>query len=104
MRETLRIPFEPLKRAGEGSKLEQAKSGRAKCRWCGKKIEKGAWRLGVPYEVPQSSSGRVSFAWWHLECALSGARDALRVALEGDFGFDDAPEWRMRVKREELKS
>ncbi len=63
--------------------VEVAKSGRATCRGCRNKIEKGVVRFGE--EVPNmfSEEGGTTFRWWHLECGAKGklaneVRDALK--------------------------
>lgn len=61
--------------------LEVAKSGRAKCRGCGDKIEKGALRFGlVDFAFSESGSHR----WFHLACAQTKAGDRLHSLLRKD--------------------
>lgn len=75
--------------------IEVAKSGRAQCRGCRNKIEKGVLRFGE--EVPNmfSEEGGTTFRWYHLECAAKGKlANEVRDALKGWTG--EVP------KREEL--
>jgi len=75
--------------------IEVAKSGRAQCRGCRNKIEKGVLRFGE--EVPNmfSEDGGTTFRWYHLECAAKGKlANEVRDALKGWSG--EVP------KREEL--
>ncbi|MFK8004132.1 MAG: DUF4132 domain-containing protein [Polyangiales bacterium] len=61
--------------------IEVAKSGRAKCRGCGDKIEKGALRFGlVDFAFSESGSHR----WFHLVCAQAKAGERLRALLGQD--------------------
>lgn len=46
--------------------IEPASSGRAKCRGCGKRIEKGALRLGERLPNP-FAEGEMTL-WFHLDC------------------------------------
>jgi hypothetical protein len=61
--------------------IEPAKSGRASCRTCKGKIEKGALRFGE--EVPNafSDSGEMSYQWHHLECAAKKKPGPLKATL-----------------------
>ena len=64
--------------------IEVAKSGRAQCRGCRNKIEKGVLRFGE--EVPNmfSEDGGTTFRWYHLECAAKGKlANEVRDALKG---------------------
>jgi hypothetical protein len=64
--------------------IEVAKSGRAQCRGCRNKIEKGVLRFGE--EVPNmfSEEGGTTFRWYHLECAAKGKlANEVRDALKG---------------------
>ena len=47
--------------------IEPAKSGRASCRKCKEKIEKGELRFG--HAVDSGFSDEPSFQWYHLACA-----------------------------------
>ncbi|MCH9688906.1 MAG: hypothetical protein K0V04_46160 [Deltaproteobacteria bacterium] len=60
------------------SEIEIAKSGRAACRVCGKKIAKGEHRLGIEYE----SEYGTSYRWHHLSCAAERLPNELRPALD----------------------
>ena len=56
--------------------IEVAKSGRAKCRGCGNKVEKGALRFGlVDFGFSESGSHR----WYHLRCAQQKADARLQA-------------------------
>lgn len=73
--------------------IEPAKSGRAACRKCRKKIAKGELRLGVEIEGDYG----VSYQWYHLECGAEAQAKNLQSALEGYEG--DVPD---REKLDEL--
>ena len=60
--------------------IEPAASGRAKCRGCGQKIEKGALRLGERLENP-FAEGEMTH-WFHLDCAAFKRPEPLLQALE----------------------
>lgn len=62
--------------------VEAAKSGRASCRTCRKKIEKGALRFGEAAENQFDPDGGMTMRWHHLECAASRMPDAVRKALD----------------------
>ncbi|MCG6927171.1 MAG: hypothetical protein LJF30_17930 [Acidobacteria bacterium] len=47
--------------------IEPASSGRAKCRGCGERIEKGALRFGEKLENPFAEGDMTH--WFHLDCA-----------------------------------
>ena len=57
--------------------IEAAKSGRAGCRKCRKKIEKGELRLGVEIEGDYGAS----YQWYHLECGAEARARELESAL-----------------------
>ena len=61
--------------------VEVAKSGRATCRGCGEKVEKGALRFGE--EVPNvfAEEGGTAHRYWHLACAAKKMANELREAL-----------------------
>jgi len=58
--------------------IEPAKSGRARCRKCREKIEKGELRLGVQVE---GYSDEPSWQWYHLPCAAEKVPAELGAAL-----------------------
>lgn len=65
--------------------IEEAKSGRAKCRKCKEKIEKGHLRFG--HEVPNAfDEGSMTHQWYHLKCAAEKLPRELSQTLAG---FDD---------------
>lgn len=68
--------------------IEEAKSGRASCRTCKAKIDKGLLRFGE--EVPNSFGEGPSYQWHHLACAAQKKPVQLRQALEGFVG--DVPD------------
>ena len=70
--------------------IEVAKSGRAKCKTCGEKIEKDDLRFGEAFVNTFSSSGGVSFRWNHLLCAAKAMPAKLEGALESWSG--DVPD------------
>gem|GEM_PF-1665226 len=59
--------------------IEPAKSGRARCRKCREKIEKGELRLGVEVE---GYSDDPAWQWYHLTCAAEKVPAELNAALE----------------------
>lgn len=73
--------------------IEAAKSGRATCRACKEKIEKGALRFGE--EVPNQFGDEPSYQWHHLPCAAKKKPVQLQQALAAFDG--DVPD------REELE-
>ncbi len=62
--------------------IEQAKSGRAKCRKCKQTIEKGALRFGEETVNAFSDGGEPSFLWYHLPCAAAARPKLLKADLE----------------------
>ncbi len=60
--------------------IESASSGRAKCRGCGQKIEKGALRFGEKLENP-FADGEMTH-WFHLDCAAFKRPQPLLETLE----------------------
>lgn len=60
--------------------IEEARSGRASCRTCKEKIEKGILRFGE--EVPSQFSEGPSYQWHHLPCAAQKKPVQLKQALE----------------------
>lgn len=61
--------------------IEAAKSGRASCRTCRKKIEKGALRFGEVVENQFDPDGGTSVRWHHLECAAKSIPTQVEPAL-----------------------
>lgn len=60
--------------------IEEAKSGRASCRTCKEKIEKGVLRFGE--EVTTQFSDTPSMQWHHLKCAATKRPAQLKEVLE----------------------
>ncbi len=61
--------------------IEEAKSGRATCRTCRQKIDKGALRFGE--ETPnQFDAGGTSHMWHHLLCAAQKKGAILKPVLD----------------------
>jgi hypothetical protein len=60
--------------------IEPASSGRAKCRGCGQKIERGVLRFGEKLENP-FAEGEMTH-WFHLECAAFKRPEPLLQTLE----------------------
>lgn len=67
--------------------IEAAKSGRASCRTCRKKIDKGTLRFGEATENQFDPDGGMSLRWHHLECAAAKMPDKVKPALDA-FGGD----------------
>ncbi len=59
--------------------IEPAASGRAKCRGCGRKIEKGELRLGE--QLPNPFAEGYMTLWYHLPCGAFKRPDVLLEAL-----------------------
>ena len=59
--------------------LEPAASGRAKCRGCREKIDKGALRFGEA--VPNPFGDGDTTHWYHLMCAADARPDKLDLVL-----------------------
>jgi len=49
--------------------IERASSARSKCRGCGDRIEKGAWRFGESLPNPFDDNGGEMTHWFHIPCA-----------------------------------
>ena len=49
--------------------LEEAKTGRSKCRTCRQGIAKGELRFGEPAPNPYSETGEMTLIWHHPLCA-----------------------------------
>ncbi len=62
--------------------IQPAKSGRASCKTCRKKIDKGVLRFGEAFVNTFSDSGRVSHRWHHMECAAKKHGKLLGPTLE----------------------
>jgi hypothetical protein len=75
--------------------IEQAKTGRARCRTCQKAIAKGELRFGKPEVNAFSDSGELTMRWHHLECAARSIPAEVKEALDRP-GAPDVPD------REEL--
>jgi len=58
--------------------IEGARSSRAKCKTCRKKIDKGVLRLGVLIEGPYG----IGYLWHHLTCAAKRRLDDVEEAYE----------------------
>lgn len=71
--------------------VEQASTGRAKCRGCGAAIAKGTWRVGeaVPNMFADGENAEARH-WYHPRCAAYKRPEACLQALEGvDAPVDD---------------
>ena len=64
-------------------KIEPASSGRAKCRGCGQKIEKGDIRFGEVLPNP-FSDGNTMTHWFHLWCAAMKRPDPSLETIDSD--------------------
>ena len=62
------------------SSIEEAPSGRAKCRGCGRAIAKGELRLGEHLPNPYSDKGPMSL-WFHLPCGAYKRPEVMLHAL-----------------------
>ncbi len=60
--------------------LESAKSGRATCRLCKQKIDKGEVRLGIESIFKKDGNEYASFRWHHFQCAVDKRPDDLLKA------------------------
>jgi poly(ADP-ribose) polymerase-like protein len=70
------------------SVIEQASSGRAKCRVCGQAIAKGEQRFGEA--LPNSYGEGESLFWFHLRCAACCRPESLLAALDEGQGAQAA--------------
>jgi len=61
--------------------IEPAASGRAKCRGCGRKIEKGELRFGERFPNPFADEGEMTL-WFHLLCGAYKRPEPLLEVLE----------------------
>ena len=66
-----------------GHALEPAASGRAKCRACGDKIEKGRLRFGERLPNPFADEGDATY-WFHPECAAYRRPEPFLEVLDDD--------------------
>lgn len=64
--------------------VEQASTGRAKCRGCGAAIAKGTWRIGeaVPNMFADGENAEARH-WYHPRCAAYKRPEAFLQALDG---------------------
>lgn len=65
-----------------GHTIEAALSGRAKCRGCGKKIEKDELRLGERLPNPYAEDADMT-VWFHVDCGAFKRPEAALEALQG---------------------
>lgn len=71
--------------------VEQAATGRAKCRGCGVAIAKGLWRIGeaVPNMFADGENAEARH-WYHPRCAAYRRPEAFLLAIEGtDAAIED---------------
>ena len=74
-------------------RVETAKSGRSRCRWCRDFILEGRFRIGEPYFY----EGSLSYRWYHPRCATS-RMDVNE--LENLDGYSElSPDEKQRLKR-----
>jgi hypothetical protein len=62
--------------------IEEAKSGRATCRTCKQKIDKGALRFGEETVNQFDTEGGTTFMWHHLVCAARKKGALVKPLLE----------------------
>lgn len=62
--------------------IEHAASGRAKCRGCGRAIDKGELRFGE--SVPNAFGDGETTLWFHLRCAAYKRPEPFLEVLRGD--------------------
>ncbi len=62
--------------------IEEAKSSRASCRTCKKKIEKGTLRFGEETANTFDPDGGASYYWHHLRCAAERMAGSVKAALD----------------------
>ena len=58
--------------------IEGARSGRAKCKTCRRKIDKGALRIGILVEGPYGTG----YMWHHIRCAARRRLEQVEEAYE----------------------
>jgi hypothetical protein len=66
--------------------IEEAKSGRATCRSCRQKIDKGALRFGEETVNQFDADGGTSYFWHHILCAAQKKGALLKPVLEAYTG------------------
>ena len=86
--------------------IEPAKSGRASCRGCRKKIEKGDLRFGEAYD--SGFGDGPAYAWFHMMCAAGKLATKLEKAIEDyDGDIDDLDDIKKEIakgKKSEAKA
>lgn len=60
--------------------IEEAKSGRSKCRGCNTNIAKGEWRFGEKLPNPFADDGDMTL-WFHLKCGALRRPDSFEEVL-----------------------
>lgn len=73
-------------------RLEPAASGRARCRACGRAIEKGALRFGEELPNPRGEGDAMSVFWFHLRCAAHRRPEKVVALLRGAEPVTPPPE------------
>ena len=67
-------------------RLEVAASGRAKCRACEAKIDKGALRFGEELQSGYREDGAASVFWFHLRCAAQRRPEKFAALARSEAG------------------
>ena len=69
--------------------IEPAKSGRAACRNCRRKILKGEYRIGIPYQFTRPDGETFSsYGYYHPECAPKEKIESIFKILEAATAID----------------
>jgi hypothetical protein len=66
--------------------IEVAKSGRATCRTCRKKIDKGVLRFGEAAANQFDPDGGMTMRWHHIECAAGSLGAKVKAVLDAHSG------------------
>jgi ferredoxin len=83
--------------------IEPAKSGRASCRNCRRKILKGEYRIGIPYQFTIPDGETVtSYGYYHPECSPQDKIKTILKALGSSTSIDSAN--RVKIEKSLNKS
>lgn len=79
--------------------IERARSGRAKCRGCGRPIPSGDWRLGERVPNAFADEGSETTLWYHPTCGALMRPEPFLDALAGSTDGLPDREWLEREAR-----
>ncbi|UCE14218.1 MAG: hypothetical protein JSV04_03325 [Candidatus Heimdallarchaeota archaeon] len=88
---------------GGKPKIEPAKSGRASCRFCNKKIVKQELRIGIPYPFTTPDGKTVtSYGYYHVDCSPPDKIDSILEVLSTLTSLDSEIKDQIKEKLENL--